>query len=105
MRKTGEGKIISAIEALTKSMENPFNFLTNDNIMTNDLEVQAEIIKIDQIKAIECLTKSLDPDISKFVIKESVGVWRGKRSINSVIIKNIYRMVREQKESVSYSRF
>lgn len=45
-------------------MSNPFEFLKNENIMTNDYTAQVELIRVDTNKAIESLTKSQEPNIS-----------------------------------------
>lgn len=58
LRKVGDGKIISPTEAVFRGMSNPFEFIKNENIMTNDWTVQVELLRIDTNKAIESLTKS-----------------------------------------------
>lgn len=52
-------------------MPNPFEFLKNENIMTSDIQVTVEILNIDHTKAIESLTKLSDPEITKFVNRDS----------------------------------
>ncbi|CAD8094726.1 unnamed protein product [Paramecium sonneborni] len=81
LRKVGDGKIVSPTEALFKNMSNPFEFLKNENIMTNDWTVQVEILRIDTNKALESLIKSQEPNIAQFVQREPIGNWTIKKSL------------------------
>ena len=55
------------------TMKNPFEFLKNENIMTDDIVANVEILQIDINKALEKLIQNWDPDLTDLISFSSLG--------------------------------
>ena len=55
------------------TMKNPFEFLKNENIMTDDIVANVEILQIDINTALEKMIQKWDPDLTDLVSFKSLG--------------------------------